>query len=180
MSHLRASPLRASLALLAGLSLACGDSDAPSASSSPAPAPAPATTPAPTAPQPGVDPLAGKTTRQICEDNGLAMIKWSYEQLNTDFRSLCCGADGIQDDPVCELDWPFSDVPPCDAYDFMRNHIYARYGYPFKDPRFVQEFGTKDWYQKRDDFNAAWLSPVASKNVETLKKLKADKVACMD
>lgn len=160
--------------LLAVLALACGDSDAPSA---PAPAAPPPPAPAPAAVA-KVDPLAGKTTRQICEDNGLSMIKWSFEELQGNFRGLCCGADGLVDNPACELDWPFSDVPPCDAYDFMRNHIYARYGYPFKDPRFVQEFGSQDWYQKREDFNAEWLTPVASKNVETLKKLKADKVGC--
>lgn len=126
----------------------------------------------------GPDSLAGKSKREICEDNGLALIQWDFDTLQADFRGTCCGADGIQDDPICELDWPFSDVPPCSAYDAMRNHIYARYGYDFNDPTWEQEFEKRDWYVQRKDFDPSWLSPAAKKNVEKLKQLKKDKVAC--
>lgn len=160
---------------LAVLALACGGSD--EAEQPPVPQELDAEL---ERPNPPADPLAGKSTRELCEDQGLMLIKWEFEALQADFKGICCGPDGLQDEPWCELDWPFSDVPPCDAYDGMRNHIYARYGYDFQDPRWEQEFERRDWYQQRQDFDEGWLSPVAVKNVATLKQRKADKVGCMD
>lgn len=159
---------------LLALLLACGGAE-------PAPGPTPpaATAPAATAPAaPPPDPLAGRSTREICEDNGLALIRWEFGTLQAGFQGLCCGPDGLQGDAVCEMDWPFNDVPPCSAYDALRNHVYARYGYDFTDPTWQGQFEGQPWYVQRKDFDPSWLSEVARKNVATLQQLKADKVAC--
>ncbi|RME22268.1 MAG: YARHG domain-containing protein [Deltaproteobacteria bacterium] len=165
------------------VALACGS--APSSITTPAPANAePAAAPASTpsaeahAAAPAFDPLAGHSLAEICRDRGLSLIKWDYDQLQRDFAKLCCGPDGIAGDIACDLDWPFSDVPPCHAYDELRNHIFARYGYPFRSAEWQETFGTQPWYQRRDDFDPSWLSEAAKRNVERLKQLKASQTAC--
>lgn len=157
------------------LALACGSSD--EAEQPPVPQ---EIDPEMERPNPPADPLAGKSLKEICEDTGLQLVKWDFDALQADFRGLCCGPDGLVDEPWCELDWPFSDVPSCDAYDGMRNHVFARYGYDFQDARWEKEFEGRDWYVQRPDFDESWLSPEAVRNVAKLKQLKADKVGCMD
>ncbi len=144
--------------------LACLPSSAPVGAASPAPAP---------------DPVAGRTLAVICADDGLAMIRFPYSTLQGEFAKVCCGPGGLPaDDGRCELDWPFSDVPECAAYDELRNRIYAHYGYPFKDERWVKAYGSQAWYQRREDFQPSWLSPVAKANIDLLVKYKAEKVGC--
>lgn len=71
-------------------------------------------------------------------------------------------------------------MPPCSAYDDLRNGIHAWYGYPFGKAEWRERFEPFPWYQRREDFDASWLSPVAAANVDKLKQLKADKVGCED
>jgi hypothetical protein len=124
-------------------------------------------------------PLEGKSVAEICSNDNLALIRWSFDELQNGFADLCCG-DGGLDDGRCELDWPFSDVPGCDVYDDMRNGIFARYGYPFKKKEWRQRFEKTSWYKKREDFNPQWVPQVASRNVEKLKQLKKQKTGCFD
>ena len=132
--------------------------------------------PATTAP----NPLQGKSLAEICENDELALIKWSFASLVNDFAGLCCKPGGLQDDARCELDWPSSDVPSCDIYDEMRNGIFARYGYPFSSAKWQKTFAEKPWYTKRDDFSNDWLTKEAIANITLLKSHKRDRVNCMD
>ena len=127
------------------------------------------------------DPLSGKKLKEICSSDGLLLIKWPFEKLQAEFASLCCTKDGLgSDDDRCLLDWPFSDVPSCSAYDEMRNEIFARYGREFKTPKWQKHFGATDWYKVRPDFSNTWLSDVANQNVTLLVQKKKSKEACMD
>lgn len=153
------------------LVLACASSEPASTPAVTPPAPAPTAAPA-------VDPLLGKSKAEICADNGLSLIQWDFGTLQADFAGACCGPDGLPDEGICSLDWPFSDVPPCSAYDAMRNHIYARYGYDFQDQVWEQMFESQAWYQQRTDFDPTWLSATATRNVAVLQQLKADQVGC--
>ena len=183
------------LSFLLGL-IGCGDSppkETPPKAEAPKEAPkkAPAqsqvqpqatkTVPPPAVEKKGFDPLEGKTLKDICESSGLLLIKWPFEQIQSEFSALCCTTGGLSsDDFLCMLDWPFSDVPSCSAYDEMRNEIFARYGRAFKTPKWQKTFGATDWYSIRSDFSNDWLSEVAKKNIELLVQKKANKVACMD
>ena len=127
------------------------------------------------------EPLAGKSITDICSSNSLALIKWPYDKLNSDFKSLCCGEGGLPEDhEYCMLDWPSSDVLSCSAYDEMRNEIYARYGRAFKGKRWQKTFGSTAWYKVRADYSDQWLSKTAMSNVSQLSKMKKNKVACVD
>tara|TARA_B100000683_G_C12414482_1_gene525238 strand:+ start:495 stop:1073 length:579 start_codon:yes stop_codon:yes gene_type:complete len=129
----------------------------------------------------GFNPLDGKTLKEICEADGLLLIKWPYAKIQSEFSALCCTKDGLSsDDYRCEMDWPFSDVPSCSAYDEMRNEIFARYGRAFKTPKWQKTFGATNWYKIRSDFSNDWLSDVATKNIALLVQNKTNKVACMD
>ena len=127
------------------------------------------------------DPLAGKTLSEICLSNGLSLIKWSFAHRQSNKNELCCGPDGLaEDDMECMLDWPFSDVPSCSAYDDMRNAIYAHYGRSFKTEKWKKHFASQDWYTPRPDYSDDWLSPVAIANIKLLVEKKANKSGCMD
>ncbi|MCB9679058.1 MAG: YARHG domain-containing protein [Alphaproteobacteria bacterium] len=161
------------------LVLACASapmSQAPVGSTPDVPTPTPAPAPEPTG---APDPLAGKTLSEICTSD-LLLLKWEYDDLQRNFAARCCVEGGIEDEGWCDLDWPFSDVPDCGAYDQMRNAIFAYYGYRFSKPEYQEMFEKQPWYRARDDFDADWLNPVAKKNVDTLKRLRAEKVACME
>lgn len=163
------------------LLIACGST--PSVAP-PAPSPqTPAAAPAPAAASGVPDPLAGRSLAEVCTDEGLLLIQHDLDALIAGrFHEVCCVPGGLEGDAAisCELDWPFNDVPPCDAWDHMRNHIYARYGYPFTKPTYQQRFGSQPWYTRRDDFDASWMSEVARRNVKALEKKKADKAMCSD
>jgi hypothetical protein len=76
------------------------------------------------------------------------------------------------------MDFPFSDVPACDAYDELRNCIYARFGYIFAKPKWQQQFSKLPWYKPDPTFTEAKLPPVAKANVQKLKDLKAKRQGC--
>jgi len=135
----------------------------------------------PTADKKGFDPLEGKSLKEICSANGLLLIKWPYDKIQSEFKALCCADGGLESDHYqCEMDWPFSDVPSCSAYDELRNEIFARYGRSFKTAKWQKQFGATDWYSVRTDFSNDWLSDVANQNVAQLVKNKKEKVSCMD
>lgn len=118
------------------------------------------------------DPTAGKSMKDICNDDVLLLTKYSWDDLrfNGAFNKNCCvkGALGTDDDR-CQLDWPSSDMPECGFFDELRNGLFARYGYQFKDPKWQKLFGEKAWYQPRSDFDNAWMPKVAQGNVTSLK-----------
>lgn len=167
------------LVLLAACTVNVGSPTTPPAPATPA-TPATPAAPAPAAPAAAaVDPLAGKSLTDICSDQALSLVKWDYDQLASGFQGLCCGPGKLPaDEGVCAMDWPFNDVPACEEYDRLRNSIYARYGYPFKDPRWKAEFERLAWYTRREDYSEAWLSTPAKANAARLKQLAADKVGC--
>ena len=92
------------------------------------------------------DPLQGKSLPEVCSADGLLLIKWPYTKIQNEFRALCCSEGGLSADAdQCEMDWPFSDVPKCDAYDALRNEIFARYGRAFQSKKWQTWFGSTDW-----------------------------------
>ena len=127
------------------------------------------------------NPLQGKSMLEICQSDGLSLIKFSFEERQA--KTECCSNTMSEDDRMtlnCELDWPSSDIPGCSMYDEMRNEIFARYGRKFSPKKWQRYFAKQKWYVPRDDYTDAWLSKTAQANVQTLIKMKKDKVACMD
>ena len=164
-------PLLPTLGGLVAFALACGGDDTTAA--------LPAGAPAPAAVAPAPDPLKGLSLAEICGDSGLALIKFDYQALSSDFAGTCCGPGGMpEDEGLCQMDFPFNDVPECSAYAYIRNSIYARYGYPFDKQEWVTAFGNMPWYTRRADFQEAWLSDTARANVARLQQLEKDKVGC--
>ncbi|MEQ1564171.1 MAG: YARHG domain-containing protein [Myxococcota bacterium] len=115
------------------------------------------------------DPLAGLDAAEICTSDELLMLKYGFDALQGGKCAEVCCPEGKEEHWCCGLDWPFSDVPSCDAYAYMRNGIFARYGYPFTEEKWSEAFGAAPYYRRREDFDAAWLSPVAKRNVDVLK-----------
>lgn len=143
-----------------------------------APAPSPEPRPAPAATVPP-DPLAGLTDAEICSSDALLMLKYPFDALqNGTCATVCCAADA--EHWCCQLDWPFSDVPSCEAYATLRNGIFAAYGYPFSDAKWRALFEAEPTYTRREDFDPSWLTAVATTNVATLKAKETGKVACLD
>ncbi|MBN1492241.1 MAG: YARHG domain-containing protein, partial [Phycisphaerae bacterium] len=77
-----------------------------------------------------------------------------------------------------EMDFPFNDVPSCDAYDELRNCIFARFGYVFSKPKWQKQFGKLPWYKPDPSFKEDKLPAVAKANVKKLKQLKAKRQGC--
>ena len=73
----------------------------------------------------------------------------------------------------CSLDWPFNDVPPCEAWARMRNGIYARHGDPFKKGEGRAAFERESWYTRREDFGPGWLGATAAANIQRLKDIRS-------
>jgi hypothetical protein len=136
---------------------------------SPAPAaPAPATTsPAPPAAKPGLD-------AQTCGDPCALLTLYAYDDLVANACKLCKKYDTT----FCEMDFPFNDVPACDAYDELRNCVYAHFGYVFAKPKWQQQFSKMPWYKPDPAFTEAKLPPVAKANVQKLKDLKTKRQGC--
>lgn len=173
VSPMRRPLLLGTLSAALASALACGGGDAGPATQQGRRAGAGAASVPPPAP------LQGKSRRQICSDATLALSKWPLDTLQADFQGTCCGAGGLPpDDIACSLDWPFSDVPPCEEWARMRNGVYARYGYPFDNAKWRAEFEATPWYTRRDDFDPTWLSPQATANIQRLKENESRKVAC--
>jgi hypothetical protein len=56
--------------------------------------------------------------------------------------------------------------------DIMRNEIFASYGYKFKDPKWQQYFGAKQWYEpKFDDVNDR-LTEIDRYNIKLILEVK--------
>jgi hypothetical protein len=127
------------------------------------------------------DPLAGLSSKQICERNELLMVKYSYEDLQGGkCNDVCCTDPAADNHWCCSLDWPSSDVMLCHEYAVMRNGIFARYGYPFTEEEWKKMFADAPFYRRREDFDASWLSAMAKKNVDSLKKMEETKTACIN
>lgn len=123
------------------------------------------------------NPLAGLTDAQVCASDELLLLRYPFADLQGGAcQKVCCAVD--PEHRCCVLDWPFSDVPSCDAYAELRNGIFARYGYPFKDPKWQARFGREAWYSRREDFDAAWLSATAKANVDVVKRKETAREGC--
>ncbi len=120
------------------------------------------------------DPPPVKLGPEACGDACALLTLFAYDDLVANACKRC----ERYDDTFCTVDFPFSDVPSCDAYDELRNCIYARYGYVFTSPRWKERFGKEPWYRPDPGFTEARLPAVARANVERLKELKAKKQGC--
>ena len=74
-------------------------------------------------------PLAGKSQKDICNDDALLLLQHGWDDLrfNGAFEKVCCVKSALGDDDRCHLDWPSSDVPPCSDIDALRNKLFALY-----------------------------------------------------
>ena len=52
----------------------------------------------------------------------------------------------------------------------MRNAIFARHGYIFKNKELADYFSTMDWYEPRYSDVTSKLTEIELKNIEFLKK----------
>jgi hypothetical protein len=111
---------------------------------------------------------------ETCGDPCALLTLYSYDELTKNACKLC----KKYDDTFCEMDFPFNDVPSCDAYDELRNCIYARFGYVFSKPKWQEQFSKAAWYKPDPSFTEAKLPAVAKANVQKLKDLKAKKQGC--
>ncbi len=129
-----------------------------------APTPAPAVAPA--APAPAPEPAAPTGP---CADDCLLLMEHRYEDLASGgYCELC----GDQDPLACELDWPSSDLMPCDEFDRLRNCIYARLGYDFEGaPEWRAVFDQEPWYEPDPKFRWSNVSKVQVANANTLKEI---------
>lgn len=127
------------------------------------------------------DPLAGKTLKQVCEDDALLLLKAPWDELRGGgFHKLCCGKGALgPDGGACPFDWPSGDVPGCSDLDRLRNRVFAYYGYPFKDPKWKAEFGGEPWYRARADFQMSWIPSVGQANTAFLKAYTAQGTGCI-
>jgi hypothetical protein len=62
-------------------------------------------------------------------------------------------------------------------YDFskeevalIRNEIFARHGYVFKNPKYKEYFGSKSWYQPNKNFSDKVFNAIEKANIETIKR----------
>jgi len=138
----------------------------------------PTADPQPPVPGTGVpDPLAGLTNAQICASDTLLLLKYPFDDLQRGTcNEVCCAVD--PNHRCCGLDWPFDDVPSCQAWGALRNGIYARYGYPFQQQPWKEQFAAAPYYRSREDFDPSWLDPVARANVARLDQLEQAGVSC--
>ncbi|MDP2343091.1 MAG: YARHG domain-containing protein [Deltaproteobacteria bacterium] len=117
------------------------------------------------------DPLAGKTPKEVCNDDSLLLLKYGFDDLRfrDGFKKACCVKGALGDDDRCQVDWPGGDVPACSDVDLQRNKLFALYGRRFKDVKFQRAFEAEPWYRPRDDFDVSWMPAVAQQNATRLK-----------
>lgn len=170
-----------STVLALSLWLACStQAPAPAATASLAPAaPAPAAPAA--APARPADmattaaPAAWKAPElPACTEIAL-LVKYDYAYVQQNYCNLCKHVD----EHACVLDWPSSDVPSCAYFDQMRNGIYAYYGYTFQKEEWKKHFGAQPWYTPDPNYDAARMSPEATRNIALLKTMAEKKQGCM-
>jgi len=111
---------------------------------------------------------------ETCADACALLTRYAYDFLIENACSICKKYDKT----YCEMDFPFNDVPSCDAYDELRNCVYARFGYVFSKPRWQQQFSKLPWYKPDAGFSEAKLPPLAKANIKKLKELKAKRHGC--
>jgi len=111
---------------------------------------------------------------QICSDACQLLTRYAYDKLTADVCKIC----GKYESTFCEMDFPFNDVPSCEAYDEIRNCIYARFGYVFAKPKWQDLYAKMTWYKPDPGFTEAKLPPVAKANIQKLKDLKARRRGC--
>jgi hypothetical protein len=131
--------------------------------------------------EPAPSPLEGKSTREICLDDGLLLSQYDIETLfGTPLPAPCCAAGILPEDDAwrCTLDWPSSDVPPCVIWKSLERRLLASYGYPFPDFGLREKLLTMRGYQVRSDFEMGWLNAHAQKNIEVLKKWWKENYSC--
>lgn len=126
--------------------------------------------PAPASATPGSIKLDAET----CGDPCALLTRFSFDELSANACKIC----KKYDDTFCETDFPFNDVPSCEAYDELRNCIFARFGYVFSNPKWQQQFGKLPWYKPDPTFTQEKLPAVARANVQKLKELKAQRRGC--
>jgi hypothetical protein len=124
-------------------------------------------------------PPAGTTAEpalsaQSCGDPCALLTRYAFDDLVANACKMCRKLD----DTFCHADFPWSDVPACEAYDELRNCIYARFGYVFAKPRWRKQFGQLPWYKPDPAFTEAKLPAVAKANIKKLKALKAQRKGC--
>ena len=119
---------------------------------------------------------AGKpaVNEQICGDACALLTLYAYDDLVANACKLCKRHDKM----FCGMDFPFGDVPTCDAYDELRNCLFARFGYVFGKPQWQQRFAKLPWYKPDPAFTEAKLPPVVKANIQKLKDLKAKRQGC--
>ena len=176
-------------ALAATLALAaCGGAPAPADG---APAASPAAVPtAQAAPPDGASKGKGKgkgkaakaagagrfsaQPKAMCTPDCRLLTVYSFDEVQANYCALC----GAHDEMACTLDWPTSDVPSCEIWDYYRNCIYATYGRPFEKEQWKQAFGSQPWYRPDPGYSDAKLSAMAKANVDEAQRRKAAKVMC--
>jgi hypothetical protein len=124
-----------------------------------------------------VAPPQALDTKTLCADNAILLTQHSFDSLQAGgYCKLCKKFD----ESACELDWPFSDVPSCKAYDEMRNGIFAFYGRTFDSEEWRAFFAKKSWYKPDPAFTEARLSAIARANIAYLKRAATEKIGCAD
>ncbi len=61
-----------------------------------------------------------------------------------------------------------------EEYQYMRNEIFATYGYKFKTEKWQKEFSKYNWYKPVKDNVDDSLSPIEKKNVEFILKMEKE------
>lgn len=153
------------LLVAVGLALACGGA----ASSPPAL-------------DPTVDPLVTPLPPGVWRAPDAPMCSTAYLLTHFTYQELqggkYCALCQVVDPMACELDWPFSDVPSCDAVEELRNAIYAYYGGPFTSDRWKARFTAEPWYIRNDAYDDAMLDDVARGNLQVLQQIIDAGQAC--
>lgn len=159
-------------AFLAVLTLGCTEPAPPKIVTSRGAAPRSPDGPSPPPPQQRL--LDAKTA---CSEDAFLLTQYSYANLQAGGYCKLCRAF---DENACDLDWPFSDVPSCKAYDEIRNGIFAFYGRTFESEEWRAFFAAKPWYKPDPAFTEERLSNVARSNVAYLKRAATEKIGCAD
>lgn len=114
--------------------------------------------------------------RGMCVPDCQLLTAYTLDEVQQNYCALC----GAHDEAACTLDWPSSDVPSCEIWDFYRNCVYATYGRTFQKQQWRDAFEKQPWYQPDPAYSDARLSPVAEANIQELVRRKEQKVQCMD
>jgi len=112
-------------------------------------------------------PKSGLPAEIMCKDSCLLLAEHSFNDVA---QKLYCEKCKDFDEDACSLDWPSSDVMGCEEWDYMRNCIFARYGYVFKKEKWKQKFLQKTWYKENPAFSKESLTQQAKDNIAFLKK----------